>query len=412
MKKQPFAFIPGKKILPTVGLLLFSAGSTDGFAAGMDITLGGHHDAQWGWAKQRPGLSTPGLGGVDSGLSNHTYLDLTASSRTDSGLAYGAVIRHEENPSPAPDGFPGTTIPSEYERSYLFAETPMYGRVELGSNVGVQSTMKVDASNIARATGGIDGDWLYYVNTFFAFYQMAGPIRPELPTGNGENILQSSEKNANKVSYYSPAYEGVQLGISYTRDTGDRGTAAGFTTDNDRSPFIDQEDLVGVAVKTDHELGGGFALQTSLTAERGSAESRFDRDTEAWAAGASISYEGFSLAGSYGDWGKSFRSESASYEPGSSDFYTLGTAYGSGPFGVSLTYMHSRGNQVISSGWMQHGTFDLLSLGVDYTLAPGLTLYAEGSSYDIEMRNNFRPGAPIIFTNEGTVVLTGITLDF
>ena len=126
---------------------------------------------------------------------------------------------------------------------------------------------------------------------------------------------------------------------------------------------------------------------------------------------------GFSLAGSYGDWGKSNTLTASNSKK--TYYYDLGAAYEYGPFGASVTYLYSSvdcgtvgadvagGSAGINGGCAAVGKnkFDDVSVGVDYKLAPGLTPYAEVTWYD-------ENPVGTVNDNKGYVVIVGTQLNF
>ncbi len=77
---------------------------------------------------------------------------LKAEGKADS-LTYGAVLRLEMVGNSS-DGMSD----ARNSRSHIYIDTDA-GSVQLGSNFAASKLMQVDASTIASATGGIDGDW-------------------------------------------------------------------------------------------------------------------------------------------------------------------------------------------------------------------------------------------------------------
>lgn len=335
----------------------------------------------------------------DTALRNHGFrsdneISFKVNGRTDSGLGYGAEIWLEADVTDDADA-QGTNA----SKTFVYLEGA-WGRFEGGSNLGADQTLKVDASSIARATGGIDGDWYYFVNQGTTANQIIST--PDLPINYGFSAVggpalgNEAQENLNKVTYYTPRWYGFQAGLSYSVDTDDRGQNVTLA-DNTAGQF---ENIWQGGINYTNQWDQ-WGLGLSATAESGDAESNLYEDLWAWALGAKVSYMGFSVAASYGDWDDS----GALKAPGGNDdshYWTIGGAYEYGPFGVSVTYLDSE-YDVAGVG---ENEFDNLSIGADYKLAPGLTPYAEISFFD---QNAVGGG---LNDNDGTVFILGTALNF
>ena len=111
---------------------------------------------------------------------------------------------------------------------------------------------------------------------------------------------------------------------------------------------------------------------------------------------------GFSIAGSYGDWGDSGRAASTSND--TSDYWSAGAAYETGPFSVSATYFESSYGTGVSS---TSNEFNSVILGADYKLAPGLTPYAEVGFFQFD-----GAGSGVANDVDGNTIVLGTTLSF
>jgi outer membrane protein OmpU len=314
----------------------------------------------------------------DYGFRNDTEIHLSVDGKTDAGLGYGAVIELEA------DATNDTTNSGENsDRTYVYLDGN-WGRFELGTNTDAATALKVDASTIARATGGIDGDWFRFVTAPNATFI----VRPDLPVSHGGIQTPGDTENAGKVTYYSPSFSGLQVGVSYTADTDAKGqvvTAAATTA----SLGAGYEDVWSGGLTYNRQFDQ-VALGLSATAEYGDASVGGVDDLEAYALGASVGFSGLSVAGSWGD---------VEANNGDGEFWTLGAAYDFDAFGASVTYMDS---ETELAGVDQE--FDNLVFGVDYAVAPGLTPYAEVALFDYN-----GVGAA---DNDGTVFIVGTQLAF
>lgn len=314
----------------------------------------------------------------DYGFRNDTEIHFSVDGKTDGGLGYGAVVELEAD---ATDDT--TNSGSNADRTYVYLDGN-WGRFELGTNTDAATALKVDASTIARATGGIDGDWFRFVTAPGAAFL----VRPDLPTQHGGVTTPGDTENASKITYYSPSMYGLQLGVSYTPDTDARGQNTFGTSV--ASLGSDYEDVFSGGVTYNRQFNE-VALGLSATAEFGDATLAAVDDLEAYALGANVGFMGFNVAGSWADMETAF---------GDGEFWTAGLSYDYNAFGASVTYMDSEMD--VAGGTNE---FDNLVFGVDYAAAPGLTPYAEVSLFDYS-------AAGVAADNDGTVFIVGTQLAF
>lgn len=384
-----------KILLGTTGLvgaaLLASAAS----AETPKVTLGGFSDFQAGYVDDN-GTATQNLG-----FRNDNEVTVKVDGKTDAGLGYGAEIDLEADVTGDADN---QGLNASRTFTYLNGG---WGRVELGSNKSAAATMRVDASSLAVATGGINGAWTYFVTG--APGAGSGFISTsKLPTEHGSTLAFGNESsyNATKVTYYTPKFAGFQAGVSYTPKAEDRGQ------------FVSRADNAGLTNVWDAGLSyentfGGFKVAAAATGEiaqgndaagttsPASGYNLGGDDVAAYNVGALVGYKGFQVAASYGDWSDSGFATGNTGESG--DYVTLGLGYEMGPVGLSATYLAS---DLGRNGSNAKNGFDNLVLGADYKLAPGLTPYAEVSFFDFDSGNG---GA---YNNNGTSVIVGTQVAF
>lgn len=372
-----------KKILLGTTTLIGAAGLFAGaaLAESPKVTVGGFADFQLGVVSED----------LDSGQRAHAFrsdTELTFGIRgvADNGLSYGGSVNLETDTTADSDS-QGTNA----SETQLFVEGT-FGRFEMGSAVGAANTMKMDASRIARATGGIDGDFSYFLDTPSTQYI----ITPDLVLDYGSGTLgDESDENLNKVTYYTPRFSGFQLGVSYIVNNDDRGQT--IDRSDDDSGDADNIFVGGLNWEGKFDQVG---IVLAATGEHGNAEATTEEDLRAWNVGGKLTYMGFSLAGSYGDWGDSLRTSSANTDD--SDYWTVGGAYEMGAFGASVTYFASEYDIASTS---IDAEFNNLSVGVDYKMAPGFTPYAEVNFFEFDE-------ATATEDNDGTVFIAGTQLAF
>ena len=398
-----------KKILLGTTTLIGAAALFAG-AASADtpkVTLGGFADFQVGVVNQDQDTNERG-----HSFRSDTEVSLRIDGVMDSGLKYGGGINLEadvdgDNNLTNAGGFDSDNQGFNASQTYLYMEG-MFGRVEMGSRVGVTNTMKVDASSIARATGGIDGDWRYYVNPTanggVTEQYIASPdliLDYGFAGGAGAGSFQQqfgdeSTENNNKITYYTPRFSGFQAGLSYIVDS----TASRGQTVSLGEVAAGQADNIFAAGLNWEGKFDQVGIMLAATGEWGNGESTATEDLRTWNVGGKLSYMGFALATSYGSWGDSLRTTSGLDD---SNYWTLGGSYETGPFGFSVTYMDSTYERTATID----DEFTNISVGVDYKMAPGFTPYAEVSfvSFDASDMTSTEE-------NDSTVFIAGTQLAF
>lgn len=426
-----------KKILLATTTLVGAAGLFAGAALAETpkVTIGGYENFEAAYVSDdldaTATASQAGSKQRPHAFRNDAQVDFKIEGKNDSGLGYGGEV----------DLLADTTNDSQSRginasKTVAFLHGDKWGRVELGSEVGADGTLKVDAGTIARATGGINGDWSYFGNAADQYLAAAAsPLSYGVINSTTANFTgDHSEENINKITYYTPRFYGVQLGLSYSPDQTNRGQGAAASTATAPAGIDRTVNKAGLAsniwtggIGYDNKFGDiGFAI--AATGEYGSAQKTTFEDLKAWNVGAKLSYMGWSLAGSYGSWDKSLTSVSS----GSKDTWYAdgGLAYEYGPFGASVTYLHSQfdcgtnaldvagGSHLTAAAYGRGNTancqhigknkFDSVSGGLDYKLAPGLTPYAELTWYN----QNSASTAAASLDNKGVVGIVGTQLNF
>lgn len=391
-----------KILLGTTGLvgaaLLASAAS----AETPKVTLGGFSDFQAGYTDDRGATQNA------YGFRNDNEVIIKVDGKTDGGLGYGAQIDLEADVT-ADANNQGVNAARTF--TYLSGN---WGRVELGSNKSAAATIRVDASSLAVATGGINGSWVYFVsgnNLAGAGATGSGFItQSKLEAEHGSTLTSGDETtyNATKITYYTPKYAGFQIGVSYTPQLADRGQLLS------RADNAGLKDVVDAGISYENTFFGAWKFAAAATGEWASSTGAAvpfasgnttsvpygTDDVSSYNVGALVGYKGFQIAGSYGDWDES------GIAGVSGNYYTGGIGYETGPIGLSATWINSSLDDAAGST----NKFNNIVLGADYKLAPGLTPYAEVSFFDYD--SGPTAGATTNYNNTGTSVILGTQVAF
>lgn len=408
---------------------------------GISVKVGGDVDIQYGFIDQkeffRHPASNENLPQIDvtkpasatqfqfgekftnqNAMTSNGKLKFTAD-KNEANNKYGVEIEARANTSPSSSG--NSNFASKV---YVFVENTA-GRIEAGANDGASEAMSVSAASVAKATGGIDGDytsWLPYgaisldkqhvLNDTFLVY-------PTLP------YASEHAKKANKLTYYTPTINGFKAGMSFVRDV----TVQGTTYEALSFKGTGYRNVIEGGISYENKLEK-VRMNLSATGQVGEARDAYiesiHRTQElkrlgAWQVGTKVSFEGLNLAGSYGNWGKSGTEKNplAGTPNKKAQFWTAGLSYNhKDKGGVSLTYMNSekigafalgsidyiKSNQTLFDAAKQK--FHALSFGAEYKVMPGLMPYAEVTTF------NYKTPLTDVAGNKGTVVLGGVKLNF
>lgn len=407
-----------KKLLGTtaiLGALAVTAGSAE--AANLQVNVGGFLDFQAGYTSDNVINEDRGAGSATDdantiNFNTDTEVHFTVEGTADNGLEYGAVIELEADVN-GNDQFKNGGLNAD--KAYLFAQGG-WGRVELGSNTDAAQALSVNSATFASGTGGVDGDFYRYTpsgNGFpagtisAALTGFGGIIRPELPLayfGNGTDVAAgagvfgagNTNEDANKVTYYSPRIAGFQAGVSFVPNT----DVAGFSQPTGSFGY---DDVVagGLNFTTQWDQ---FAIKAAATGEYGNNKAGgtgvtgTSQHLKAWNAGGNVSFAGFTVGGSYGDWTDTLG------DGRDADYWDAGVGYAFGPWSASASYFQSKTDNIGSDS---EDKFQNIVVGADYKLAPGLVPYAEVSFFDYNGN-----GSGAVNDDSGTAVIVGTQLTF
>jgi len=256
--------------------------------------------------------------------------------------------------------------------------------------------MKYGGETLLGGAGGFDGDHDDYL--FRGGWALNGYASssnaPAFP------LLAGDTGDSTKISYFTPRMAGFQLGASYT-PTSNQG-------DQFKSDTI-IEDHIGVGLNFDRSFGNfrvrGSAVYASgqIDLVLGPLNTQME-DIKAWSVGAIFGWGPVSIGGGYADNGDSGR---------------LAGAYGL-PFDINTNYWNAAaaldlGRLYLAAGYFESeftwtpadpaSKYKQTSLTADYSVAPGLALYAEADWIEDSLYGESS-------RNEATAVILGTQVSF
>ncbi len=404
-------------------LIIGAASSAVAAETGPKVTLTGDLDTQAGYKSQKAHFDTTA---ANEKLNKYAIVnDTNVKVKVDGnakGLKYGGLVSLNAD-----------TSDSKFGSNNVARQTMAYvehslGRVEAGNYTGAYAAMQTNGATGARATGGINGDMRFWINLGDNANRYI--IAPALPTAYG---VMDRTANAAKVTYYTPSFGGFKAGLTFIPDTAQsgtvttvRGVAANFTDGDSR--FTGYKNVFQGGIMYANKINK-FDVRASAVGEMGDAKKVAGvntlsqrHDLRAYEIGASVGYNGFAVAASFGDWGKSgsYKSiydtvaKTTSKVEGkkSSKYWTAGVNYAAQNFGASLTYLNAESHALpaVVGYSTKKAETDVISFGVDYKVAPGFMPYAEVSHFNMKDKSLAagQPGNK----NSGMVVLAGTKISF
>ena len=328
--------------------------------AEVTVTVSGGYVFQVGWGDEDV-VETRRDPDFSSDAEVHIKADGTSE---ETGLKYGVKLELFADQNTDSDGHDSNV---DEAVMYLSGE---WGRILLGDEDGAADNMIYHAASIAAGSGGVDGDTFEYYNT-----QGNAQVGPKF----------GDSGDSTKITYFTPRFSGIQVGVSYAPDTKSDGTDIGLENGTGVEDFVE----VGINFV---ESFNGIDVAIAATGGFGDDADGAHEDTSSWSVGAKIGFSGITIAAGYADEGDSGDPTATHTDQ---TLWNVGVAYGVGPWSVSAGYLDSENG----SEEFQH-----FALSATYSIAPGLNVQADLSFFESDDGTGT--------TNDGTVFLLGTGVSF
>ncbi len=292
----------------------------------------------------------------------------SGSTTLDNGIKFGVNVQLE-----------GNTSGDQIDESYAFIEGD-FGRVLMGSENSAGYIMHIAAPNVGIGiNSGDQGDWVPASSD-------AGQFRAPLGATSLEN---DATNDANRLTYFTPRFSGLQGGISYTPDDGE---------DTNAQPSENDDYHNGIDLGLNFtESFGGFDIAASGRYGTATNDAAGGDDPEVFAVGLNVGFAGFTVGGSYAQQEEGGVNEGQAFD--------VGASYGTGPWGVSVTYFSGEAEGSAASGDEEMQTIEAAA---SYALGPGIKLVGSVGYNDFD-DDESGVGDD---SNDGYWVVTGIKLNF
>ncbi|MEO8558921.1 MAG: porin [Rhodospirillales bacterium] len=287
-------------------------------------------------------------------------------TRLDNGIKVGLMIELEANTT----AVGGTTATQQIDEHFIWFEG-QFGRIEVGATDGAGYKLHVFIPTLMPLHGVDTPDYFHFATPN---HSNAGLF------STAPSDLKDNE-DANKISYFSPSFGPFKFGISYTPEfaPGLAGNSCGASDGGSASQYGVCSANAPGHWKTAIEAGGrfdfdfnGVAIAWSFGGQHAAPSVRNSEFTDLWrfASGLSFTYQGITVGGAVRKTNQGLKGKNDNW------MYGLGVTYTTGPWGLSLAWAHTYdqdGNAFVPG---KPDKLDLVDGGVDYTLSPGVELFA------------------------------------
>ena len=323
---------------------------------------------------------------------------------------------------------------ASYTGSHIFIASE-FGKVEMGSPYDAASKLRVTAFDVTAATGD---NWGRYANLTPKAMQYK-EMKPEFIDFEEyffDNAYQTDLKQINDgtepprlVSYYTPKFNGAQLGFSFIPDTANTGGAGHSVVSSGISKFDlppanpddkhlfkinrNVKNAISGGISYEYNIDDGIDLKLGATGEYGRSNGQATEllnddpinvyklnDLKTLNLGANLTYGNMLYGVSYGNLFNSLTTKAYNKNGRNSVYYSLAVGYQQGPSKTSISFFKS--NRFKNS-------VEFVTLGTDYLIGSGLQPYAEVSIFKAKGRPAYYPEAPKK-TVKGVVGLLGLRL--
>jgi len=329
---------------------------------------------------------------------DESELQLNVSGTADNGLNYGFKIELNANTT---DGSAADEVRIQFKGGW--------GTLQMGDEDGAEDTMNYGGENLMGGPGGFDGDYddVLVRATGSAFLGVANAVTtfsvtvasiaaPSFPTIAGDT------SDHTKITYYSPRFSGFQVGASLTPTSSQDGDE--FKLD---ASF---ENHYGLGANYDNSFGG-VRVRASAVYSAASSNLAFVEDIAAWSVGGIVGFGPVSVAANYTD-----NDDSGEFvgSQSTSSYWNVAASFETGPLYLAAGYMQSTRE---FGGRIGDSEFTMLSLTADYSVAPGLGVYAEVDFVEDELIGCGGVLATTLptglsFSNDTTIFIAGVNVSF
>ncbi|MAZ20935.1 porin [Roseovarius sp.] len=217
------------------------------------------------------------------GFHSNSEIHFTPSVTLDNGLTFGINVQFEaENGGGGADGI---------DETYMIISGDTLGRIEIGSENSAGYKSMVGAPTVTSMAINSPS-----ISAFI-------PLSATLPwnfrqAGVSAYTEVGGNNDVDRISYYTPDFNGLTVGISYARNNG--GNAVGNHNNSGTAGGATLENIFDIGVNYSQTFG---TTSVSLAARYGSGEAiaAGASDAETWGVGAQVGFGDFTIGAHYAE---------------------------------------------------------------------------------------------------------------
>lgn len=410
-----------KKILLAGTAIVGAAILASPAQADLKLDLGGHFRGYGVFTdNDETGTAGPSDDLRDFEFQRDVEVQFSGETTTDSGLTVGVHAEldlgnesmdgfYSSLTAPNPAGLPPhSQDPNQLDEAYIYFSGG-WGRVNFGSEDGAAYLLQVAAPS---ADSNVDG-MRVYVQGMNADVWNDNTVDSDF-IGTGANYVLGYDnaffRDTDRLSYLTPKWNGFQAGLSYAPNQGQGTVNEAFLGSQPDDNVSDFEDLWEVAARWDGEfegfgisLGVGYSTASPENAAAAGAGAFGSDDITAWDAGATVTWNDFSLGVAYVNYDDTGASGAVDDEV---ETWVVGAAWDNGPYHLGASWYNTEleGNSfgLGALGYLGGGVGDSLEIeritvGGGYTYGPGMTFRGSVAFGEVD-RSGFGPAGEPDFT--------------
>jgi len=335
------------------------------------------------------GVAAPDYDGID--VHSNTEIIFSPSVTLDNGMTFGINVQFEGNNNFSVD------------ESYMTISSDTMGRVEIGSENSAGYKMMVGAPGVVSMAINSPS-----ISSYIPF--SAAGIGNSFRQGGLSTYTEVAGNNdVRRISYYTPSFNGLTVGVSYARD-GVTNAGNSFAFDSKRARLSDVFDIgVGYSQSfgsVDVDLAARWGTGSYASWVGAAPVINGPSDPETWGIGAQFGFGAFTVGGSY-----AVNDNGALFGAGDQEGWDFGVTYdAAGPWAFELSTFQGEFDNGLG---VTKDEYQAYRLGASRDLGPGVDWDIYAVMVEADAGNAIGAFGPGVGTEiEGTTIGTAINLSF